>query len=620
MLRPQLPSRGRSAETPNKPVDVKPRLNVAMTPTIRSAATLTMSPAPIMAPTPTHAPASAQTQTPRNSILRPQVTSLTGSGKRAVMAPPEKLERVREIPRMTPNLRRTPSYSELPSPGVSRSPSPAYVRDDRSRSASASPIARTPSGDVSPVRPMTPTLGITRRSASPAPGPLYTSGRVEPAKPRSGSVPTRMTPRLYSERTAVVPVNLDRIREELERDMKKELDKIRTSAPVLTPAPKKTLDPMPVATSAPVLPPGPGGMQIRIPIKSGRVAPGFTPEIYREAVLAARAGVPSAEPRAELKAEPKVEPKTEKDPASNTEGETRVPSRPISPSHTTLPTPPGTPRGPYTPETYTPQELLPASDNIVSSRPNKLRPSTQAVRKEQARVRAAAVPANMRLPEPAALSNASTPKSTPKTASRPIIMQASRTLPDAYPSHVACDFPDVEVPSGWTAGHTPIVNTPVEDRAPAGVDLTEEQITEALKLYMRVNAEDYAILHCGDIIAYVNRKGKLIKDVTLKRMSVSSRTKSVIWALETFYSHKYRNQYVINVGSIQRVWKRVGLESASLARGFDLLLEDLKDMQAFLEQKYGHEYVQFVRQRQMARGPRFRAGDALTPKMNKPHS
>lgn len=631
MLRPSLPSRGRVGN----PADGSANKAVIKDPTtLKNSIMPTLRPTSSSNPTPT-SPMTPNTKT--MSILRPQTITLEASTKRAVIAPyVEEPQRDTKTPRLTPGLRRSLSYSELPSPAVSRSQSPY----EPSRTPSAEPrVARTPSvGSASPTRAMTPTLGSARietartlstrsastprpdysRAISPGPGPIYTNMSVTPSN-RSGSAPSRMMPRLYSERSAITPVDLDRIRAELERDMQKELDKIRTAKPV-TDTPKLAHSEGSVKSGLSLPLPEPR-MQILVPNKSnlsrgGRVMPGQTPEIYRTPVVSVPPSVNN------VVKQPPAMPVVESHPVSSI-----APASTSVPSYTPTPTP--TPsRAPTSTSTSTPTPV----------RTPKLQPSTQVVRKEMRST--ASLPVSVSLP-PVVIApiQVKKPKLKAKATPSAPIMEASEMLPDPDPLYDDYDFPDVpfvkpatpksalkvkttELRTTNTEACEPDLRTPLDDKIPSGIAviLSEEELAEALKLYMRVNVEDYGILHSGDVISYINEKGALVKEVILKRMYTSKKNGYPLWCIEIFHSHRYRKQYTARADKIQQVWKRVGLESASLARGVDLIMEDMKDIQAFLEYKFGKEFTQFMKQREARKAPRFRPGDILTPQFEKPRS
>ncbi len=625
------------------------------------------------------------------------------------MAPSNELEKIQEIParempirdvttdrvpKMTPNLRRVPSYSELPSPAISRSPSPHGSRTPsigaltpRSVSASPGPIS-APTSPVtkSPVRAMTPTVGAARsastprqrytgektkdtgektkdagektkdasepysrkeyhRAASPSPGPLYGTSI---SNSRSGSAPSRLAPRLFSERTTVTPMNLDQVREELERDMKKELDKIRTQSTREVEPATKTETATKTYTST-VTPLGTPKMQILIPIKAGRVAPGHTPDAYRTHETkdsVATTPKPDTEPIVVEKSEPTViatTPKLDAKPTTpsrhppNLEPELEPPN--LEPPN--LPHASGTGPSSVSAILETMNETLDKISAKIPAKSQKLKPSTQAVRKEQIKRRSSpsphpertfeqritevSVPGELSANRPAAVTTTSASKKgkelqlRPSKPSKSPSRESGNTSPeDDADTDFTCGAPSIFSSKGSASRGSLLLDTPADDKDNApGVNLSEEQMAEALKLYMRVNDEDFGILHDGDVIAYINAKGGFVKDVTLKRIARSKRSNHLLWYMEIYYSGQFRRSYATRAENIKRVWKRVGLESASLARSLDMLREDVSDIRAFLEQRFPSEFRRFITQREASRGPRFRPGDALTPKSDK---
>lgn len=200
---------------------------------------------------------------------------------------------------------------------------------------------------------------------------------------------------------------------------------------------------------------------------------------------------------------------------------------------------------------------------------------------------------------------AATPKTpkAPKTPKTPKTPKSSKLQ--------SCTFDD-DAHAGQDANNQ-ISTEAVEKNPPlVGTDMSESELKERLRNFALVHPNDYHLMQDGDVITYINRNGKVVCDAVIRANKVTKNKLAPLWIVEIVSGFPKTFRYPMLYTNVQRLWKRVRMDTVVLAKCVDVTADDVTDMMEYLTQKFGQEFVDYIEYKRSLRGPRLQPGEPVT--------
>jgi len=203
---------------------------------------------------------------------------------------------------------------------------------------------------------------------------------------------------------------------------------------------------------------------------------------------------------------------------------------------------------------------------------------------------------------------AATPKTpkTPRTPKTPKTPKATKLQ--------SCTFGDDSQVSQPVQQDSTQISTEVLEKNPplVGTDISEPELKERLRNFVLVHPNDYHLMQDGDVITYINRNGKVVCDAVIRANKVTKNKLAPLWIVEIVSGFPKTFRYPMLYTNVQRLWKRVRMDTVVLAKCVDVTADDVTDMMEYLTQKFGQEFIDYIEYKRSLRGPRLQPGEPVT--------
>ena len=201
---------------------------------------------------------------------------------------------------------------------------------------------------------------------------------------------------------------------------------------------------------------------------------------------------------------------------------------------------------------------------------------------------------------------AATPK-TPKTTTLAATPKTPRTPKALKPTSTLtlCTFTeDTPVSTSQTT------EVAEKTQLSIGADFNEAELKERLRNFAPVHPNDYHLMQDGDVITYINKKGKVVYDAIIRGNRTTKNKGNPIWIVEFPGMKMFR--YPMLYTNVQKLWKRVRIDTAVLAKCVDITNDDTTDIIEYLTLKFGQEFTDYIDYKRSLRAPPMRPGDPVT--------
>lgn len=158
-----------------------------------------------------------------------------------------------------------------------------------------------------------------------------------------------------------------------------------------------------------------------------------------------------------------------------------------------------------------------------------------------------------------------------------------------------------------------LISTEMAEKAPpiTGLDVDECDLKERLRNFTLVHPNDYHLIQDGDVVTYINQRGKVIYDAVIRGNKTTRRNLKPVWIVE-INAGAEPLRYVMGYTSVQKLWKRVRVDTAVLAKCVDMNTDDIADIIEYLTLKFESEFTDYIEYKRSLRAPRVRPGDPVT--------